>query len=83
MKLSPDLTRYVVRAGIVAIGTLLAVLDRRWIGRRVFAVLLVTHYKSQPFQFWRRKPLHGGRDHLRRVGTGSGRLCFSNRLAIR
>jgi hypothetical protein len=43
MKLSPDLTRYVVRAGIVAIGTLLAVLDRRWIGRRVFAVLLVTH----------------------------------------
>jgi hypothetical protein len=42
MKLSPDLTRYVVRAGIVAIGALLAVLDRRWIGLRVFAVLLVT-----------------------------------------
>jgi len=42
MKLSPDLTRYFVSSGIVAIGTLLAVLDRRWIGRPLFRVLLVT-----------------------------------------
>ncbi len=42
MKLSPDLTRYLVWAGIIAIGTLLAALDQRWIGRPLFGVLLVT-----------------------------------------
>ena len=42
MKVSPDLTRHLVWAGIIAIGTLLAALDRRWIGRPLFGVLLAT-----------------------------------------
>jgi hypothetical protein len=33
--------RYFVWAGVTAIGVLLAVLDRRWIGRPFFGVLLV------------------------------------------
>jgi hypothetical protein len=35
------LARYFLWAGIIAIGTLLAVLDRRWIGRPLFGVLMV------------------------------------------
>jgi hypothetical protein len=41
MELSPDLTRYITWAGATAIGVLLAVLDRRWVGRPLFGVLLV------------------------------------------
>jgi hypothetical protein len=41
MEMSPDLARYLLWAGI-AIGTLLAVLDRRWIGRPLFGVLMVS-----------------------------------------
>jgi hypothetical protein len=32
MEMSPDSERYLLWAGIIAIGILLAVLDRRWIG---------------------------------------------------
>jgi hypothetical protein len=39
--LSAELTRYLVWGGVIAIGALLAVLDRRWIRRPLFAVLLV------------------------------------------
>jgi hypothetical protein len=41
MNLSPDLTRYVTWAGVVAVGALLAVVDWRQIRRPVFGVLLV------------------------------------------
>jgi fluoride ion exporter CrcB/FEX len=73
MKLSPELTRHVVWAGIVAIGALLAVLDRRWIGRRVFAVLLVTGIvggliitEVSPFSFG------GGSQYMERVIISAG-----------
>jgi hypothetical protein len=39
--MSADLTRYFAWAGIVAIGALLAVLDRRWVGWPVFGALLI------------------------------------------
>ena len=42
MHLSPDLTRYFVWAGVIAIGALLAVLDWRWVGRPLFGLLLAT-----------------------------------------
>lgn len=58
MELSPDLTRYLFWAGIVAIGALLAVLDRRWTRRPVFGALLVIGVASgliimraSPFSF--------------------------------
>jgi len=38
---SADLTRYFVWAGIVVVGVLFAVVDRRWIRRPVLGVLLV------------------------------------------
>jgi hypothetical protein len=41
MNLSADLTRYFAWAAIVAVGALLAAVDRRWIGRPFFGVLLV------------------------------------------
>lgn len=41
MELSPDLTRYVTWAGVVAVGAVLAVLDWRWTRRPVFGVLLL------------------------------------------
>jgi hypothetical protein len=57
-ELYPDLTRYVVWAGIIAIGTLVAVLDRRWIRRPLFGVLLVAGVvggviitRASPFSF--------------------------------
>lgn len=63
MTQSAELTRDLVWAGVVVIGTLLAVLDRRWIRRPLFAVLLVagtfgglTITKVSPFSF-------GGGDH--------------------
>jgi formate hydrogenlyase subunit 3/multisubunit Na+/H+ antiporter MnhD subunit len=58
MKLSPDLTRYFVWAGIVVVGALLAVIDRRQIRRPVFGLLLVAAVvggfiveKVSPFSF--------------------------------
>ena len=42
MELSPDLTRYLVWAGVIAIGAVLAILDRRWTRWPLFGVLLVT-----------------------------------------
>ena len=39
--MSAELTRYLVWTGVVAAGALLAVVDRRWIGRPVCGVLLV------------------------------------------
>jgi len=63
MELSPDLARYFLWAGIIAIGILLAVLDRRWIGRPLFGVLMVAGVaggliitRVSPFSF-------GGGDH--------------------
>jgi hypothetical protein len=41
MELSPDLARYLHWAGMIAIGILLAVLDRRWIGRPLLGLLMV------------------------------------------
>jgi hypothetical protein len=41
MELPPDVFRYLVWSGIVAVGALLAVFDRRFIGWPVLAVLLV------------------------------------------
>ena len=93
MELSPDLTRYLFWAGIVAIGAVLAVLDWRWTRRPVFGGLLVIGVASgliimraSPFSF-AGGTLHGGPARLRRVGTGSCRLCcrlcFCTRLAIR
>jgi len=40
MNLSADMTRYLVWAGVVAAGALLAVVDWRWIRRPIFGVLL-------------------------------------------
>ena len=63
MNLYPDLTRYLVWAGIVGVGILLAVIDRRWIRRPVLGMLLVAGVgggfiveKVSPFSF-------GGGDH--------------------
>jgi energy-converting hydrogenase Eha subunit B len=39
--LAADLLRYVIWGAVVAIGALVAMLDWRWIGRPLFAVLLV------------------------------------------
>lgn len=39
--LSAELMRYLICGGVIAIGALFAVLDRRWIRRPLFAVLLV------------------------------------------
>jgi hypothetical protein len=41
MELSTDLARYATWAGVVAIGALLAVLDRRWIRGPIFGALLL------------------------------------------
>ena len=56
--LAVDLFRYVVWGGVMAVGALLAVLDWRWIGRPLFAVLLVAGViggliitKVSPFTF--------------------------------
>jgi hypothetical protein len=56
--LAADLLRYIVWGGIIAIGVLLAVVDWRWIGRPLFAVLLVAGVirgliitKVSPFTF--------------------------------
>ena len=63
MEMSPDLARYLLWAGIIAIGTLLAVLDRRWIGWPLFGVLMLAGVAGgliittvSPFSF-------GGGDH--------------------
>jgi hypothetical protein len=40
MGASADLTRYFVWAGVVVVGALFAIVDRRWIGRPVFGVVL-------------------------------------------
>jgi len=60
---SADVTRYVVWAGVVAIGAVLALLDRRWIGRPVLGALLLAGIGAglvitavSPFSF-------GGGDH--------------------
>jgi hypothetical protein len=39
--LSDELMRYLVWGGVIAIGALLGIVDRRWIRRPLFAVLLV------------------------------------------
>ncbi len=56
--MSAELTRYSIWAAVVAIGILLAVLDRRWIRRPLFALLLVAGIvggiittKVSPFTF--------------------------------
>jgi hypothetical protein len=41
MDRSPDLTRYFMWAGVVVLGALLAIIDRRQIRRPVFGLLLV------------------------------------------
>jgi len=85
MKLSAELTRYFVWAGIVAVGTLLAVVDRRWIRRRVFGVLLVAGVvvgfiveKVSPFSF-------GGGGHYMEgviVSAGSALALIGYVLAV-
>jgi predicted TIM-barrel fold metal-dependent hydrolase len=69
MEMSPDLARYLLWAGIIAIGTLLAILDRRWIGWPLFGVLMLAGVASgliittvSPFSFGGGDHLHGGRD---------------------
>lgn len=56
--MSLELIRYIIWAGIVALGILLAILDRRWIRRPLFALLLVAGIvggiittKVSPFTF--------------------------------
>ena len=56
--MSGELTRYIIWAGIVAVGVGLAILDRRWIRRPLFAVLLLAGIvggliitKVSPFTF--------------------------------
>ncbi len=63
MTLSADLTRYLVWTAVIAIGAVLALLDRRWIGRPLCAVLLLAGFggglvmtRVSPFSF-------GGGDH--------------------
>ena len=58
MTLSSDMTRYLVWAGVVVAGTLLAIVDWRWIKRPVFGLLLVAAViggivltKVSPFDF--------------------------------
>jgi hypothetical protein len=58
MELSTETTRYLVWAGVVVAGALLAVVDRRWIGRPVSGLLLVAGVvagflieKVSPFSF--------------------------------
>ena len=58
-----DLTRYLVWMGVIALGAVLAVIDRRWIRRPVLGFLLVAGVaggfiitKVSPFSF-------GGGDH--------------------
>lgn len=87
--LSAEVMRYLIWGGVIAIGALFAVLDRRWIRRPLFAVLSgggchrwPDHHKGQSFHFCRWRSLHGRRDPLRRVGTRSGRLRFGRRLAL-
>jgi hypothetical protein len=53
-----DLTRYLVWMGVIALGAVVAVIDRRWIGRPVLGVLLVAGVaggfmitKVSPFSF--------------------------------
>jgi hypothetical protein len=41
MELPPDLTRYAVWAGVIAIGAILAIADRRWVAHPLFGALLV------------------------------------------
>jgi hypothetical protein len=41
MKLPSDLSRYVVWAGVVVVGAILAVVDRRWVSFPLFGLLLV------------------------------------------
>jgi hypothetical protein len=40
-ELAPDLTRYLMWAGVVALGAILAALDRRLLGRPLLGLLLV------------------------------------------
>ena len=56
--MSADVTRYVVWAAVVAVGAVLAVVDRRWIGHRVFGLILaagvaggVIVIRVEPFSF--------------------------------
>jgi hypothetical protein len=56
--MSPDVTRYAVWVGVVAIGALFAILDWRWIGRPLFGALLaagvaggIVITKVSPFDF--------------------------------
>jgi hypothetical protein len=84
MELSPDLARYFLWAGIIAIGTLLAVVDRR-IGRPLFGVLMVAGVaggliitRVSPFSF-------GGGDHYMEgviVSAGSALALVGHAFAI-
>jgi hypothetical protein len=62
--LSPEVTRYLAWAAMVIVGIVLAVIDRRWIGRPLFGVLVLTGVaagfvitRASPFTF-------GGGDHF-------------------
>jgi hypothetical protein len=64
MQPDSELTRYLAWAGIVAIGALLAVIDRRWPRWRPFGMLLIAAAvgglvitRASPFTF-------GGGDHF-------------------
>ena len=83
--LSAELMRYLVWGGVIAIGALLSVLDRRWIRRPLFAVLLVAGViggliitRVSPFTF-------GGGDHYMEgviLSAGSALALAGYALAV-
>jgi hypothetical protein len=80
-----ELMRYLIWGGVIAIGALLAVLDRRWIRRPLFAVLLVAGViggliitRVSPFTF-------GGGDHYMEgviLSAGSALALAGYALAV-
>ena len=83
--LSAELMRYLIWGGVIAIGALFAVLDRRWIRRPLFAVLLVAGViggliitRVSPFTF-------GGGDHYMEgviLSAGSALALAGYALAV-
>jgi uncharacterized membrane protein len=92
MQLSADLMRYVIWAGVVAIGAILAVVDRRWARFPLFGILLAAGIgggliitRVSPFNFG------GGSHYMEGVIISGGSalalagyiLAFASQLACR
>jgi hypothetical protein len=83
--LAADLLRYVIWGAVIAIGALVAMLEWRWIGRPLFAVLLVAGViggliitKVSPFTF-------AGGDHYMEgliLAAGSALALAGSVLAV-